>query len=163
MEPAEIGQIFQQMAAGLVLYARQFLASAAPEAAEDVVQEVFIRLAAQPAAPPNTKAWLLLAVRRAALDAAKSNRRRTARDRRAGHTRQFQAADDSFISAQEVQEALTQLALEEREIVTLKIWNDATFEEIAGIMKLPLSSVYQRYRTALETLRAKWEVPCPRK
>ncbi len=126
-----------------------------------------MRLAAQERVPANVKAWLLLAVRRAALDAAKGARRRAARERTAGLARpMLEAAGDGrelVVPAEEVEAALASLALEEREVVTMRIWNGATFEEIAGVMGLPVSTVYHRYRSALESLRAGWELPCQTK
>ncbi len=162
MEPAQIGFWFELMAPGLVLYARQIAGGGS--AAEDVVQEVFLRLAAQAQSPENVKAWLLLAVRRAALDCRKTTRRRATRDRAAGLARHmFEPPPHDGLPAAEAQEALASLALEEREIITLRIWNDSTFEEIAGIMGMPISTVYHRYRSALDTLRARLELPCPKK
>src|SRR5881227_3411523 len=46
------------------------------------------------------------------------------------------------IELEEVLAALAQLTLEEREVVTLRIWNGATFEEIAAVMHMPLSTVH---------------------
>lgn len=160
MEPAELGFLFADMAPGLVLYARQITGPGGD--AEDVVQEVFMRLADQPRMPANVKAWLLLAVRRAALDAAKKARRRANRDRRAGAARgMFEPTPrETELAAGEAEAALGSLALEEREIVTLRIWNDATLEEIAGLLGMPVSTVHHRYRSALESLRARWELPC---
>src|SRR4051812_36680865 len=85
MDPAELAHWFETLAPGLVLYARQFLGQSGP--AEDVVQEVFLRLAAQRQAPPQVKPWLLLAVRRASLDSLKQSRRRAARHLVAGRQR----------------------------------------------------------------------------
>jgi RNA polymerase sigma-70 factor (ECF subfamily) len=162
MEAAELALWFETIAPGLVLYARQIVGKSGP--AEDLVQDVFLRLAAQRRTPPNVKAWLLLALRRAALDSLKQTRRRAARHLAVGLERpQFEIAHDRrelIVPPAEVEEALASLALEDREVVTLRIWNDATFEEIASVTQMPLSTVYHRYRSALETLRARWELPC---
>ena len=73
MDPSKLAGWFDALAPGLVLYARQWLPAAA---AEDVVQDAFVRLMAEPREPTNLKAWLYLPTRRAALDAARSGRRR---------------------------------------------------------------------------------------
>ena len=159
MTPADLGEWFDLMAAGLVLYARQW----AGAGAEDVVQEAFVRLAAQKKTPPNVKAWLLLTVKRAALDAAKSSRRRQARDHAAGEMRLrlFERAEAAAaVAPEDVQTALAELLPEEREAITLRIWNGATFEEAAAVMRLPVTTIFQRYRSGLERLRARWELPC---
>src|SRR5215212_5273730 len=74
---------FEAHAAPLVLYARHWLGERA--GAEDVVQEVFIRLMAQPAEPLNVKAWLHTAVRNAAIGELRSAQRRRRREQSIGH------------------------------------------------------------------------------
>src|ERR1700744_4232859 len=105
---------FDAHAAQLALYARQW---ASAQNAEDVVQEAFIRLAAQPETPRNIKAWLFSTVRNAALDALKMERRRLLRDHRAGLQRQPLFAPDASasITAEEIQHALAALPPEVRE------------------------------------------------
>jgi RNA polymerase sigma-70 factor, ECF subfamily len=170
MRPAELGYWFDEMGAGLVLYARQILGvgSGGGSGAEDVVQEAFMRLAAQGTEPANVRAWLLVAVRNAALDAAKGLRRRRARDQKAGRERWFQRAQaaepgEENVEALEVQMAMGALDVQEREVITMRMWNGATFEEIGEVIGLPLSTVYLRYRSGLEKLRARWELPCRKK
>ncbi len=171
MEPAELGQVFDELAAGLLLYARQLAGGGGGGiAAEDLVQEAFVKLAGQKSRPTNPRAWMLLTVKRLALDAARGARRRNRRDERAGVERWFErnapaegAAEFAGAEVGEVQDALAALELAEREAIVLRIWNGATFEEIAAVMGLPLSTVYLRYRTGLERLRSRWELPCRKK
>ena len=174
MTSAELAEWFDAMAAGLVLYARQWARpDAAGSGAEDAVQDAFVKLASQEKTPANVRAWLLLTVKHLALDAAKVSRRRAARDRQAGEARvrMFEdlraygagAAGADPLDASEAQRALEQLPAQEREAITLRLWNGATFEEIAAVMGLPLSTVYHNYRSGLATLRARWELPCPKK
>jgi RNA polymerase sigma-70 factor (ECF subfamily) len=157
MAPSEIGYWFDEMSAGLVLYARQICGAGC----EDVVQEVFVRFAGLPQTPSHPRAWLLAAVRNRALDERRSGRRRQRREHAAARLPIFEHSSE--IAAGEVEEALAALALEEREVVSLRIWNGATFEDIAQITGMPLSSVYHKYRSALETMRARWEAPCRKK
>jgi RNA polymerase sigma factor (sigma-70 family) len=161
--PTQLAEWFDAHAAHLVLYARQW---ADVQAAEDLVQEVFVRLASQTAAPQNVKAWLLVSVRHAALDAMKSSRRRRDRDYQAGETRSHLFASlppSAGLDVADVQSALAALPATEREVITLRIWAEATFEEIAEIVALPPSTVYQKYRSGLEMLRSRWESPCRKK
>lgn len=67
---------------------------------------------------------------------------------------------DGWLEGAEVQRALSELPALEREVVVLRIWNGATFQEIAELMRMPVSTVYVRYQSALETLRKKWGSPC---
>ena len=69
IDPAKLGSWFDAYAGRLVLYARQWLEA---QWAEDVVQDVFIRLMAQSREPDNVKSWLFAAVRNAAISAFRS-------------------------------------------------------------------------------------------
>ena len=71
MTPRQLAELIATHAAALVLFARQWCA-----AAEDVVQEAFIKLAAQRTAPDNPVGWLYRVVRNGALGANRSARRR---------------------------------------------------------------------------------------
>src|SRR4029077_957422 len=71
MGPEVLGRLIDEHAAALVLYARQWCA-----APEDVVQEAFLKLAAQRRPPQSPVAWLYRVVRNAALSAARRERRR---------------------------------------------------------------------------------------
>ena len=64
ISPATLGRMYDAYGAALVLYARQWLDDRS--AAEDVVQEAFVRLVAQPALPRNARAWLYAVVRNGA-------------------------------------------------------------------------------------------------
>src|SRR5438132_10221442 len=66
-----LGRLFDQYAAALVLYARQWCATP-----EDVVQEALLKLVAQRSTPAQPVAWLYKVVRNAAISAARSARRR---------------------------------------------------------------------------------------
>jgi RNA polymerase sigma-70 factor (ECF subfamily) len=158
--PTELADWFDAYAASLVLYARQWVGESL---AEDLVQEAFVKLATQTAAPASVKAWLIVSVRHAGLDALKTSRRRRDRDHQAGTERSqlFAAAPKtSALDAADVETALAALPPVEREIITLRIWTESTFQEIAGILKLPLSTVYQQYRSGIESMRSRWESPC---
>ena len=74
---ARLGAYFDSYADHLVLYARQWLGGGA---AEDVVQDAFVRLLAQQVEPANVKAWLFRTVRNTALDARRANQRRQERE-----------------------------------------------------------------------------------
>jgi RNA polymerase sigma-70 factor (ECF subfamily) len=152
MTGTQLAEVFDALGAQLVLYARQWVSV---ERAEDVVQEVF----------ENLKAWLLTCVRHAAMDAMKGERRRKKRDQAVGEERGMfsEVAVGEGLRAVELQRALEELPGVQREIITLRIWGEGTFEEIASIVKMPLSTVYQQYRSGLEMLRNRWESPCRKK
>ena len=85
VDPTKLGRWFDAYGAQLLLYARQWLSRTGE--AEDVVQDVFLRLIGQPQEPQNTKAWLYRAVRNAAVSAARTHRRRADREQRVARDR----------------------------------------------------------------------------
>jgi len=136
----------------LVLYARQFFAGRNLHAAEDVVQDAFHRLSRLPNVPENLVGWLYTAVRNGAISAARSDKRRQKRET----DRQpplFQPETESPVDTEKIALCLEKLDREEREIVTLHLWSDLPFSEIATLLGKPKTTVYRRYQEALETLR----------
>ena len=160
--PEELGRCFDAHAATLTLYARQFLDAAA---AEDVVQDVFLRLMAQSPKPENAKAWLFRSVRNAAISATRSQRRRREREQEtaAGRREWFESGAEMLIDAGIAQEALAKLPVEQREVVVLRIWAGMTLAEAGQTIGMPVSSVHELYRDALGALREQLESPCRRK
>jgi RNA polymerase sigma-70 factor (ECF subfamily) len=161
MTAQELGGCFDRHAAMLVLYARQWVVAAT---AEDIVQEVFVRLAARSGVAPSGDAirpYLLMAVRHAAMDAIRRDRRSGARERAAGAARPlFSQPMDLATDSAEIERALGTLSAREREIVTLRIWGGCTFGEIGAIMGFPVATVHARYQEAIGALKTFWEVPC---
>ena len=158
---ARLALYFDAHAAQLTLYARQWLSTGA---AEDVVQEVFLKLLALPQPPTSPKAWLFKAVRNAALSELRSERRRRKREQSVGEMRHewFDAASSELIDAAAAQEALETLPEAQREVVVLRIWGGLTLAETAETVGLPLSTVYDHYRSALSALRRVMEKrSCP--
>src|SRR4051794_40213222 len=163
IDPAKLAEWFGDRAPGLVLYARQWLDASA---AEDVVQEVFVRLMAQPREPANLKAWLYLATRNAAIAAGRSGRRRVRRERVVAERRGAEAtpllhtSPEDRIDAVAAEAALAGLPEQQREIVLLRIWGGMTLAEVASVTGLALSTVYDQYRAALARVRKILESPC---
>jgi RNA polymerase sigma factor (sigma-70 family) len=159
----ELDQLAQRVvarAAGLALYARQWLDDAA--SAEDVVQEALAALLAQRPPPADPIAWMYRVVRNAAIDQARSAARRRQRERAVAETRRewFEARPDALIDAQAAAAALADLPPASREIVVLRIWNDLSFAQIADVTQTRLSTVHDRYVAALRQMRGVLEKPC---
>ena len=81
---AELNRLAIDRAAGLTLYARQWLD--APDA-EDAVQDALTALVSLPRRPDDPIAWMYRAVRNAAIDAARSESRRARRERTVAESR----------------------------------------------------------------------------
>ncbi|MGI8891074.1 MAG: RNA polymerase sigma factor [Chthoniobacterales bacterium] len=144
---------FTEWGPSLLLFARRWTDSRAE--AEDVVQDAFVRFWRQQRALGN-RALLYAMVRSTALDRLRSNQRRARREAAAAHESephlepQFNELDES---QQLLVAAVERLPGEQREVVTLKIWNELTFAEISEVLEISRNTAASRYRYALETLR----------
>lgn len=148
---------FQLHGPKLLLCARQWTRSLAD--AEDVVQEAFVRYwRHQRRLGGDPQALLFTSVRRAACDLARRDLRRVGREQRTEDDREISAglfepqaeADDRRLA---IEAALQRLSAEQREVLTLKIWGELTFDEISRQLDIPLHTAASRYRYALAALR----------
>ena len=95
-------------------------------------------------------------IRRRAIDLARRNDRRAARETIAHEelpANWFEPDIEDRERARLLQTALEQLPASQREVVTLKIWGELTFAEIAEALEIPANTAASRYRYALEELR----------
>ena len=147
--PQDVERLYRELGPALLGYARSVTGSAA--AAQDVLQQVFLRLLDRPTPlPREPRPYLYRAVRNAAL-----NLRRTAdRDeRRHRALPAFDAPDGSEDAARSLEEALDALPAEQRRVVMLKVWGGLTIEQAAEVEGIPANTAGSRYRYALARLR----------
>lgn len=142
-------------AARLLLFARQWLPDRAD--AEDAVQAGFVKFWRNRPRPAATDVPLLYAaVRSAALDFIKSRSRRSRRETRVAGDRATTWWDADAVVDREradaVQAALGSLPIEQREVVTLRIWGGLTFAEVARTLDENMNTVASRFRAALAVL-----------
>lgn len=133
--------------------------------AEDVLHDVFARLAQKPQALARARrpaAYLAKCVRNEAL--LKLRKRRPAECN--VEVDGWQAAKMSAGPAETAQRCEEQARLmalvgempvESREVLALRIWGKLGFREIAETIRETKSTVYDRYRRAIKTLRKKME------
>ena len=120
--------------------------------AEDVVQQVFLKLLqGQNSMPQTPPAYLFRAVRNASLNLRRNRQ----------HEVGMQENETWFVGPsahpEEVltlQAALRTLPEEQRETVFLKVWGGLTLQEIADTLEIPVNTAASRYRYALGRL---WE------
>ena len=162
IDPAELSQWFESYGAPLVLYARQWLRAGQ---AEDVVQDVFVRLITQPRPRISVRGWLFQSVRNAAISQLRGRRRRQKHQQRlaADLPRWFEARPDELVDAEAVQAALASLPPSQREIVVLRIWAGMTLQAAAELTGQPISTIFSRYRAALAAIRQRMETPCKKR
>ena len=144
---------FSESAPGLLLFARQWVQSAAD--AEDIVQDAFVKFWRRKHDVAN-RGMLYAAVRSLALDFIRRDARRARREATAlaeidsAIEPHFELEDDgqSALAA-----AVESLPRDQREVLVLKIWNDLTFSEIAAALGISQNTAASRYRYALSNLK----------
>lgn len=144
---------FAEAAPGLVLFARQFVRSAAD--AEDIVQDAFVKFWRKQH-PIDNRALLFATVRSTALDLLRRDARRARREADAiaevdqAVAPQFDTTSDS---QQALARAVDRLPNEQREVLVMKIWNDLTFADIGSVLGISQNTAASRYRYALAALK----------
>src|SRR5436305_1569904 len=124
MTPELLGRLVDERAASLTLFARQWCG-----APEDVVQEAFVKLAAQRSPPNDPVAWLFQAVRNGAISAGRAERRRRRHEGGAAARRPawFAPSEHAAPDAEAATAALEALPPEEREVVVAHLWGGLPF------------------------------------
>lgn len=145
---------------GLFLYARQLCRNDADAA--DVVQEAFLRVwrkhANNGVTEPDLPGLCYAAVRYTVLDRQRQAARRWRREMVAGeswydHAPLFESSLEQAEERAKLEAAIRRLPVEQREVLTLKIWGELTFQQIAKVTDESPNTVASRYRLALAALR----------
>ncbi len=141
--------LFEQKAAGLVLYGRALGLSHGE--AEDVLQETFVALLKMERRPEEPEYYCLRAFRNRALNFRRSLWRRLARELES--VRWFERREEASEAEAEAMRCLADLPREQREVIVLKIWHEMTFEAIGRLFEVSPNTVAGRYRYGLNKLR----------
>jgi RNA polymerase sigma-70 factor (ECF subfamily) len=143
-----------------------------PAMAEDLVQDIFVRLWQRPEAfiPARGRfvTWLLSITRNRAVDEVRSRNRRRMRELPEPKDAPFAPvatarADDPVSLAElreeqvAVRQALAQLPPEQRRVLELAFFGGYTHQEIATRLREPLGTVKTRIRLGMQKLRASLE------
>ena len=148
-----LAKVYDQFGAELYRYLSVLMGN--PERAEDVMQEVFMRLigvAKRGVAPLQSRAYVFRVARNEAYRALGKRRRRMS----AGRDHLLEIHDLRQGSEAErlmLQEALLKLPEPQREVIHLKIHLSMTFDEISKLTGAPLDTAASRYRYAVQKLR----------
>jgi len=131
--------------------------------AEELVQEIFLRLWEQPEryerARGSLRTFLLMDAHARCVDRIRSDTRRRNREERVGRAEMAEAYDVDLEAwdltlAEQVREALDTLHDGERAAIELAYFGGHTYREVAHILELPEGTVKSRIRTGLTRLRA---------
>jgi RNA polymerase sigma-70 factor (ECF subfamily) len=147
---------FARHGSKLLLFARQQARN--PHDAEDLVQEAFVRIWRLYGHTGEVAPGLVYrAIRRLAIDWARSIDRRIIREQKTFELTPLSSAFEDTLEKDEQQKALLRavdrLPDEQKEVLTLKIWGELTFDEIARTLDASLNTVASRYRYALQKLK----------
>jgi len=153
--------LIDQLAPALELYGRQW-----GDEPDDVVQEAFVKLAAQPTTPLNPAAWLFRTVRNGAINAGIAKRRRRRHEALAAarapawFETSAQARSGAVVDPESAQAALAALPIEQREVIVAHLWGGLTFDQIAALVGFSASSTHRLYHAGLMALREHLGVAC---
>jgi RNA polymerase sigma factor (sigma-70 family) len=156
MDSLRCEQLWRRHADRLLLYAATVLSDRS--AAEDVLQNVFVRLMASPPEEIDSESgYLFRAVRNEALNSIRSRRLAA----RAWSPLFDDVAEDPRESVElkergkQVEQVLLRLGPEEREAVVLKIWGDLSMPEAAAVAGVSEKTFEHRYYRGLAALKEK--------
>ena len=158
MSPPDLERLYDEHAQALF----GFLTNVSRNEADtrDVLQEVFIKLARQPAllnGVRQERAFLLRLAHNAAIDLMRrrgtreKNHEQLAADTASAFAPSADPDEQAFRAA--LAAALGELPPDQRAVVHLKLWERLTFESIAGALDIPLNTAASRYRYGLDKLR----------
>lgn len=158
MEPNRLCEIWDAYQAKLMLIARSVGLRVPESIIEDAVQDAFIALAKQSAEPTDVMAWLVRVCRNQILDRIRSETRRHARETEHGLARWFsEPTTPSHIDAIQLAQAIGSLPERQREIITMHVWGEMTFQTIAEVLGISSSSAHRCYHDALIELRTHFQ------
>ena len=132
-----------------------------PHEAEDVVQDVFVSFARNPAdfgLRGSLKAYLATCVVNRVRDRVRRERSRQCReDRQVTGVAEADGPEQPLVYSERcrrLSQALAELPYEQREVVVLKVKDGMKLKDIAKLQGVSISTVHGRYRYGLGKLRA---------
>lgn len=156
----DVTRLWDEHSAALALYAQQWC-----PAPEDVVQEAFLLLVRQTAAPENPVGWIYRVVRNRAMNALRSSGRKVRHETTVAHRSEpwFEPITGDRLDADTATHLLQAIPIHQREAIVARLWGGLTFEEIADLSGTSVSVVYRNYHRGLAALRERLGVACPTK
>jgi len=145
----EVKALFERHGSALVAYACSCGVDFA--SAEDVVQQVFLKMLRSWQSKPQVPlAYLYRATRNACMNLRRDRMRENELPEEESWFLHSSGNQEQVLT---LQKGLRDLPEEQRETIFLRIWSGMTLLEIANATKTPLNTIASRYRYALEKLR----------
>lgn len=113
--------------------------------AEDLLQEVFLKLYRQPPRAEKPRAYVFQMARNLAIDALRQRQPIEPLE-------ELSVRPDTDLKL-DLERAFERLTVQERQLVALHLSAGLTFREVAAILERPLGTVLWQYRKAIEKLR----------
>ena len=159
-DEAAMGELYRRYGPPVYGLALRIIGEAAM--AEEVLQDVFVRLWQQPArfdpARAELRAFLLRESRSRAIDRVRSNEARMRREDRSHRGDPHPDGDDierevwQLIRSEKVNEALATLLPGERQAITMAYFEGRTYREVARLLGEPEGTIKGRIRLGLRKL-----------
>ncbi|WOO41122.1 RNA polymerase sigma factor [Rubellicoccus peritrichatus] len=124
--------------------------------AQDVAQETFLRLIKRPPRrlnPDSLKPWLFRVAKNQAIDAIRKRKRMSPLESQPEPA----TIQKTEMARSDAEYLMSQLPENLRAVVTLRIYAELTFEEIAKQLSIPLGTALWRMRRSLELMREELE------
>jgi RNA polymerase sigma-70 factor (ECF subfamily) len=125
--------------------------------AQDLVQEAIVESwGRQRSGVPPPVPLVFATIRRRAIDLARKESRRAGREVRAAQEAPrlwFDSGAEDRERDRLLQEAMSKMLDIYRDVVSLKVWGELTFAEIAEALEIPANTAASRYRYGLAELR----------
>lgn len=148
MRVDEVQALYQQHGPGLLLYACSLLGR--KHAAEDVLQQVFMKLLEQNSIPEEPRPYLFRAVHNVALNQIRSESKQV---ELADIEPWFETPQHDHAARVTLTVELMRLPEEQRQVLVLHIWGGLSFDEIGSVLAISANTAASRYRYALQKLR----------
>jgi RNA polymerase sigma-70 factor, ECF subfamily len=160
-DPAALEELYRRHSVAVFGVARRVTGE--PEHAEEVLQEVFLRLWRNPerfdASRGALRSFLLRDANARAIELVRRDAARRGREARTISLVEPPPGDDiggelwDLVVANHLREALDALTLMEREAIELAYYGGHTYREVAAILGQPEGTVKSRIRTGLQRMR----------
>lgn len=129
--------------------------------AEEVMQTVFLKLYRSPLGLQralDSPSYLFGAARNACYS-LREKRRQQGRSADPFDLRLIEArsTESDPEEAERLNAALLTLPDEQREVVVMRVYSDLSFDAIAEVIQVPMSTVYKRYQAAMQKLQERWK------